>query len=408
MTFKDLNLTEQLLEAVNSAGYEEPSPIQQSTIPLVLAGGDVLGCAQTGSGKTAAYALPILQRLSRHPASKEGVTRPIRSLIIAPTRELAIQISESFDTYSTGMPLRNCAIFGGVRQKQQVDKLKEGVDILVATPGRLNDLIEQGFVKLEKVEILVLDEADRMLDMGFINDIRRILHYIPRSRQTLFFSATMPPDVERLALNILNKPSVVKVDPVNSTVDSISQSLYYVDKVNKSKLLASRLREPDVQSALVFTRTKYGADRVARDLARENIKVRAIHGDKSQNARQEALKSFMAGDVKVLVATDIAARGLDIAELSHVFNYDIPEDPETYIHRIGRTGRAGHSGEAISFCCYDELERLFAVEKLIGNKIPTVDSPWPMEVCTYSAEERKPRPAGRPNQSFNRRRQPRR
>jgi ATP-dependent RNA helicase RhlE len=406
MTFNELHLINPLLEAVRKAGYETPTPIQKATIPLVLEGRDVLGCAQTGTGKTAAFALPILQRLNETPARGKSGKKPIRALVIAPTRELAIQISESFDTYGAGLPFKNCVICGGVRQNRQIERLKEGVDILVATPGRLNDLIGQGFIRLGQIEIFVLDEADRMLDMGFINDIRRILHYIPKTRQTLFFSATLPPDVERLAMTILNDPATVKVDAVNSAVDTVTQSLYYVDKVNKTKLLARLLREPDVHSALVFTRTKYGADKVVRELLRENIPAKAIHGDKSQNARQAALRSFMTGDAKVLVATDIAARGLDIAELSHVFNYDIPEDPETYIHRIGRTGRAGHTGVAASFCCYDELERLFAVEKLIGTKIPTVDSPYPMEVCTYSAEERKPKPARR--QQPYRRRQNRR
>ncbi len=403
MTFNELHLIDPLLEAVRKAGYETPTPIQKATIPLVLEGRDVLGCAQTGTGKTAAFALPILQRLTGTDAGGRGGKKPIRALVIAPTRELAIQISESFDTYGAGLPFKNCVICGGVRQNRQIERLKEGVDILVATPGRLNDLIGQGFIRLGQIEIFVLDEADRMLDMGFINDIRRILHYIPKTRQTLFFSATLPPDVERLAMTILNNPAAVKVDAVNSAVDTVTQSLYYVDKVNKTKLLAKLLREPDVHSALVFTRTKYGADKVVRELMRENIPAKAIHGDKSQNARQAALHSFMTGDAKVLVATDIAARGLDIAELSHVFNYDIPEDPETYIHRIGRTGRAGHTGVAASFCCYDELERLFAVEKLIGTKIPTVDSPYPMQVCTYSTEERRPKPARR-QQPYRRRR----
>ncbi|MGE4485478.1 MAG: DEAD/DEAH box helicase [Oscillospiraceae bacterium] len=403
MKFNELDLAAPLLDAVASAGYETPTPIQKATIPLVLEGKDVLGCAQTGTGKTAAFALPILQRLSGYTDYRRGENRPIRALIVTPTRELAIQICESFDTYGAGLPLKKCVIFGGVKQTRQVEQLKAGVDILVATPGRLNDLIGQGFIKLNKLEIFVLDEADRMLDMGFINDIRRILHFIPKSRQTLFFSATMPPDVEKLAMTILDNPTTVKMDPVTSTVDSISQWLYYVDKVNKGKLLASLIKSQNVHSALVFTRTKYGADKVVRELEKANIKSMAIHGNKSQNARQEALHRFMSGDIGVLVATDIAARGLDIAELSHVFNYDIPEDPETYIHRIGRTGRAGLSGDAISFSCYDELERLFAVENLIGKRIPVVDSPWPMEVCSYSAEpQRKPYPARGQKQSYRR------
>ncbi|NCB51109.1 MAG: DEAD/DEAH box helicase [Clostridia bacterium] len=393
MTFNELNLIKPLLDAVGGAGYETPTPIQEATIPLVLSGKDVLGCAQTGTGKTAAFALPILQRLYERTDYKIGTKRPIRSLIVTPTRELAIQIAENFDTYSSGLPLKNCVIFGGVKQNPQIERLKSGVDILVATPGRLNDLIGQGFVRLDKLEIFVLDEADRMLDMGFINDIRRLLQHIPKSRQTLFFSATMLPDVEKLAMTILHNPATVKVDPVTSTVDSIEQSLYYVDKINKSKLLVSLLKEQDVKNALVFTRTKHGADRVVQNLEKLGVRAKAIHGNKSQNARQDALHRFTTGDISVLIATDIAARGIDIEGLSHVFNYDIPEDPETYIHRIGRTGRAGLSGKAISFCCYDELERLFAVEKLTGEKIPTVDSPWPMQVCTYSSELSDPRPA---------------
>ena len=392
MLFNELNLMKPLLEAVSANGYEKPTPIQEATIPLVLSGKDVLGCAQTGTGKTAAFALPILQSLMKQADTASKGKRPIRALVVTPTRELAIQIAQSFDTYGAGLPLKNCVIFGGVKQTRQVEQLKSGVDILIATPGRLNDLVGQGFVKLDKIEIFVLDEADRMLDMGFIHDIRRIINQIPKKRQTLFFSATMPKDVERLAMTILNKPASVKVDPVTSTVDSISQSLYYVDKVNKCKLLASIVNSPDVKNALVFTRTKYGADRVARDLLKHNIKAMAIHGNKSQNARQDALKRFKSGNITVLVATDIAARGIDIAELSHVFNYDIPEDPETYIHRIGRTGRAGLSGDAISFCSYDELELLFALEKHIGKKLTVVDSPWPLEVCSYTPEPARRRP----------------
>ena len=400
MLFNELKLIQPLLEAIADTGYENPTPIQEATIPLVLNGKDVLGCAQTGTGKTAAFALPILQSLTERTNAGGKGKRPVRALIVTPTRELAIQIAQSFDTYGAGLPLKNCVIFGGVKQTKQVERLKSGVDILVATPGRLNDLVGQGFVKLDKIEIFVLDEADRMLDMGFINDIKRIIHQLPKSRQTLFFSATMPKDVERLAMTILHNPASVKVDPVTSTVDSISQYLYYVDKANKSKLLASIINKPDVNSALVFTRTKYGADRVARDLVKGNIQAMAIHGNKSQNARQEALKRFKSGDISVLVATDIAARGIDIAELSHVINYDIPEDPETYIHRIGRTGRAGLSGDAISFCCYDELELLFTVEKHIGKKLTVIDSPWPLENCSYTPEPTRRRtrpPRGKSN-----------
>ncbi|NLA87596.1 MAG: DEAD/DEAH box helicase [Clostridiales bacterium] len=389
MKFNELNLIAPLLRAVTGAGYETPTPIQEATIPLVLEGKDVLGCAQTGTGKTAAFALPILQKLYERRGNNHGSKRPVRALIVTPTRELATQISESFNIYGAELPLKCCVIFGGVKQAGQVEQIKAGVDIIVATPGRLNDLIGQGFIKLDKIEIFVLDEADRMLDMGFINDIKRILRRIPQARQTLLFSATMPPDVEKLAMTILHNPATVKVDPINSTVESISQSLFYVDKVNKTKLLAYLIKKPEVNSALVFTRTKHGADKVVRELGRAGIKSLSIHGNKSQNARQTALHRFMNGDIGVLVATDIAARGIDIPELSHVINYDIPEDPETYIHRIGRTGRAGLSGRAISFCCYDEFERLFAVEKLIGIKIPVTDSPWPLKDCTYSVEPRR-------------------
>lgn len=403
MNFSELNLIKPLLNAVSGAGYDRPTPIQEATIPLVLDGKDVLGCAQTGTGKTAAFALPILQKLAGRTERGRGTKRPIRALIVTPTRELAIQISENFEIYGAELPLKTCVIFGGVKQTRQVEQLTAGIDILIATPGRLNDLIGQGYIRLDKLEVLVLDEADRMLDMGFIHDIRRILRSIPQNRQTLFFSATMPPDVRKLAMTMLHEPASVTVDPANSTVESIEQTLYYVDKINKGKLLASLIKEPEVHSALVFTRTKYGADKVVRELEKSGIKSMAIHGNKSQHARQEALHRFMNGGISVLVATDIAARGLDIAELSHVFNYDIPEDAETYIHRIGRTGRAGLSGSAINFCCYDELERLFAVEKLIGKSIPVAESPWPMEVCTYSQEPRsKARPSHRQRPAYRR------
>ena len=399
MNFNDLNLLKPLLDAVVAAGYVTPTPIQEATIPLVLSGKDVLGCAQTGTGKTAAFALPILQRLTLDKTAPGGEKRPIRALIVTPTRELALQIQENFEQYGENLKLKSCVVFGGVKQNSQVEKLKGGIDVLVATPGRLNDLIGQGFIKLDKLQIFVLDEADRMLDMGFINDIRRILHYLPAKRQTLFFSATMPPEVEKLAMSLLHEPSSVKVDPVTSTVESINQYLYYVDKCNKAKLLAKLLLETDIKSALVFTRTKHGADKVVRELKKLGIEAMAIHGNKSQNARQAALHAFMNGDITVLIATDIAARGIDIPELSHVFNYDIPEEAETYIHRIGRTGRAGLGGDAVSFCCYDEFERLFAVEKLIGKRIDVLESPFPLEITEYSDEEkrsfRNSRPAGR-------------
>ena len=409
MNFDELPLLPQLLTAVKTCGYEKPTPIQRDTIPAVLAGKDVLGCAQTGTGKTAAFALPILQRLyQERPAGKN---RNIRALLLTPTRELALQIQENFVAYGKGLPLRSCVIFGGVGQQPQVEQLGRGVDILVATPGRLNDLIGQGFISLAKIEIFVLDEADRMLDMGFIHDVKKVIALLDK-RQTLFFSATMPAEVEKLAMSILKDPVSVKVDPVSSTVDTIDQSLYLVDKANKKRLLADLLRRPEVESALVFTRTKHGADRVVRELSREGIQARAIHGDKSQGARQEALAQFKQGKIHVLIATDIAARGIDIAGLSHVFNYDLPHEPESYVHRIGRTGRAGHEGVAVSFCCIDEMKDLKAIEKLIGRQIPRKESQWPMQVLTETVKQPpQPRPsrrertaaeANRPSQSARR------
>ena len=382
MKFEELHLIQPLLKAVLDAGYQVPTPIQQQTIPYVLEGRDVLGCAQTGTGKTAAFALPILQRLNRPVAG-----RPIRTLILTPTRELALQIYENFVLYGKRLPLRSCVIFGGVGQQPQVDALKKGVDILVATPGRLNDLIGQGYIHLEHLEIFVLDEADRMLDMGFIHDVKKVIARLPRKRQTLLFSATMPAEVESLALSILTDPVEIKVDPVSSTVDQIDQSLYLVDKANKKLLLQKLLSEKQVESALVFTRTKHGADRVVRELSRAGIQARAIHGDKSQGARQQALQDFKSGRVRVLVATDIAARGIDIAGLSHVFNYDLPNEPESYVHRIGRTGRAGLDGTAISFCCIDEMKELKQIEKLIGKAIPRKESEWPMQVFTETVKQ---------------------
>ena len=377
MRFSEMNLIEPLLRAVDEAGYTEPTPIQEQTVKYVLAGDDVLGCAQTGTGKTAAFALPILQNLSQSRGSGG-----IRSLILTPTRELAIQNYDSFVLYGKYLSLRCGVIFGGVGQGPQEEMLKSGVDILVATPGRLNDLIGQGIIKLGGIEIFVLDEADRMLDMGFIHDVRRVLEKLPAKRQTLMFSATMPPEIEKLADGMLVKPKTVKVDPVTSTVEAIDQRLYYVDKGNKKYLLAKILKSPEVHSALVFTRTKHGADKVVRELDREGIEAMAIHGNKSQRARQTALNSFKDGKIWVLVATDIAARGIDIMELSHVINYDIPNEPETYIHRIGRTGRAGRGGSAVSFCCIDEVPFLKDIEKLTGEKIPVAESDWPMLITT--------------------------
>ena len=393
MDFQDLPLIPPLLDAAKACGYTSPTPIQRQTIPPVLAGRDVLGCAQTGTGKTAAFAMPILQRLHTQRKQRAG-GRPIRALVLTPTRELALQIHESFETYGKRLPLRACVIFGGVGQQPQVEQLRRGVDILVATPGRLNDLIGQGHLSLGQLEIFVLDEADRMLDMGFIHDVKRVIAQLPKKRQTLLFSATMPAEVESLALGILSSPVTVKVDPVGSTVDRIHQWLYLIDKQNKKLLLAQLLIQPEVESALVFTRTKHGADRVARDLAKAGIQARAIHGDKSQGARQRALGDFKSGAVRVLVATDIAARGLDIAGLSHVFNYDLPNEPESYVHRIGRTGRAGLDGTAVSFCCMDEMKELRQIEKLTGREIPRLDSPWPMQ--NHSPSPLKPVPKAAP------------
>lgn len=379
MKFEELNLCASLLEALQEEGYLEPSPIQEQAIPPALMGKDILGCAQTGTGKTAAFALPILQRLGSLP--KQRAKNPIRALVLTPTRELAIQVGESFRAYGRYMPLDTEVIFGGVPQLPQVRALEKGMDILVATPGRLNDLAGQGHVNLSQIEIFVLDEADRMLDMGFLHDVKRVISRLPRKRQTLFFSATMPGSIRELCRHILKSPVQVAVAPVSSPVETVRQSLYYVDKANKRRLLTALLQEKEIPSALVFTFTKHGADRVARDLNKANISARSIHGDKSQNARQNALNAFKNGEIRVLVATDIAARGLDIEELPYVFNYDLPDLPETYIHRIGRTGRAGMAGEAVSFCSIQEKERLAGIEDFLGKPVPVIEGhPWPMEV----------------------------
>ena len=390
MKFTEMPLIAPILKATREAGYDEPTPIQRETIPFVLEGNDVLGCAQTGTGKTAAFALPILQRLFTE--KQEGSRKP-RALVLTPTRELAIQIQENFALYGKHLPLKSCVIFGGVNQSGQVDQLRRGVQVIIATPGRLNDLIGQGHIKLDAIEIFVLDEADRMLDMGFIYDVKRVIAQLPAKRQTLFFSATMPGEVEKLAMSILSSPKSVKVDPVSSTVDTIRQTLFMVDKLNKKFLLADLLKKPNVENALVFTRTKHGADRVVRELERMGVRSMAIHGDKSQSARQAALGQFKNGDLKVLIATDIAARGIDVVGLSHVINYDLPNEPEAYVHRIGRTGRAGLEGDAISFCCIDEMKCLAGIEKLIGKRIPREESAWPMQVFTETVKEaRPPRP----------------
>jgi ATP-dependent RNA helicase RhlE len=373
-----LKLIEPLLRAVRSEGYTQPTPIQIQAIPHVLAGRDLLGCAQTGTGKTAAFALPILQRLAAATRHQHHRRPHIRVLVLSPTRELASQIGESFDIYGRHTGLRQTTIFGGVGQNPQVQALYRGVDILVATPGRLLDLITQGLVRLNLLEVFVLDEADRMLDMGFIHDVRRIIALLPRQRQTLFFSATMPPDIQELADTILTNPVRVEVTPQATTVEAIEQSVYFVEKNDKPALLQHLLRDSAVTRALVFTRTKHGADRVVKQLRRTpSVGAEAIHGNKSQSARERALAGFKNGDIRVLVATDIAARGIDVESISHVINYDLPNIPETYIHRIGRTGRAGASGIAFSFCDTEERAYLIDIERLTQQHVPVVkDHPY--------------------------------
>jgi ATP-dependent RNA helicase RhlE len=368
MTFNELPLSEPLLKAIHETGYTQPTPIQQQAIPLILDGKDILGCAQTGTGKTAAFALPILQRLSTQPFN--GKKRPIRALILTPTRELAIQIEENIQQYGTHVPLNHTVIFGGVNQNPQVNRLNQGTDILVATPGRLLDLMGQGYISLKNLSIFVLDEADRMLDMGFVHDVKKILAVLPKQRQSLFFSATMPPTILKLASTILTDPAHITVTPVSSTAEIIDQSVYFVEKTDKGSLLVELIKDKEIRSALVFTRTKHGADRVSKALARENIKAEAIHGNKSQNARQRALTLFKDEQIQVLVATDIAARGIDVNNLDCVINYEIPNVPETYVHRIGRTGRAGALGRAFSFCDTEERAYIRDIEKLIGKKLP--------------------------------------
>ncbi len=389
MNFRDLGLTAPILKALTQAGYTDPTPIQRKAIPPALAGRDVLGCAQTGTGKTCAFAAPILQRLSG-PMPRPRV---IRALILTPTRELAIQIQDSFTAYGRNLPLRSAVIFGGVGQQPQVDAIRRGLDILVATPGRLLDLHGQGLLDLSRIEIFVLDEADRMLDMGFIHDVKRILKLLPEQKQTLFFSATMPPEVMGLVNGLLHDYQRVEVDPVSSPVEAVRQSLYYVDKSNKTKLLAHLMEERHISSALVFSRTKHGANRIAQDLIKRGISAAAIHGNKSQTARVQALGDFKAGRVRVLCATDIAARGIDITDLPFVFNYNLPDVPETYVHRIGRTGRAGREGEAVSFCQFDEKDELRAIEKLLGRPIPVVEGhPFPMENFDPPQKDKRGRP----------------
>ena len=388
MSFQNLNLIKPIQKALETEGYTVPTPIQQQAIPVILQRKDLLGCAQTGTGKTAAFAIPILQLLSAEVTSNKG-RKPIRSLILTPTRELAIQIGESFAAYGRHTHLKHTVIFGGVSQFAQTNALKAGVDILIATPGRLLDLMNQRFVDLSGLQIFVLDEADRMLDMGFIHDVKKVITKIPAKRQTLFFSATMPAEIQKLANTILVNPVKVEVTPVSSTADTIEQSVYFVGKSDKKSLLIHILEDKAVTRVLVFTRTKHGADKVVKDLHKAGIKAEAIHGNKSQNARQRALTNFKTSETKVLVATDIASRGIDVDDLSYVINYELPDVPESYVHRIGRTGRAGASGIAFAFCDHDEKENLRDIQKLIGRTIPVVeDHPYVLK-----GGDREPVPA---------------
>lgn len=378
MVFEQLNLIPQILKALKGEGYVKSTPIQAKSIPAILQRRDILGCAQTGTGKTAAFAIPTLQILSKEQHLERG-PKKIKCLIVTPTRELAIQIGESFAAYGRHLNLKHTVIFGGVGQHSQTRILQKGVDILIATPGRLLDLMNQGFISLKDIKIFTLDEADRMLDMGFINDIKKIIAKLPQKKQSLFFSATMPPVIVDLTKKLLVNPVRVEVTPTSSTAEKIEQKIYQVDKVNKKSLLIHVLKDADIKSALIFTRTKYGADKVARFINKVGINAEAIHGNKSQNARQRALKNFKDKKTRVLVATDIAARGIDIDELSHVINYEISNVPETYVHRIGRTARAGAEGIALSFCDWEEKAYVKDVEKLIRQNIPVIaDHPFPL------------------------------
>lgn len=371
LKFEDLKLISSIQKAVDIAGYTIPTPIQEKAIPIVLKGKDLLGCAQTGTGKTAAFAIPLLQILCQDKVNEKGL-RKVRALILAPTRELAIQIDKSLSTYGRFTGLKSTVIYGGVSQFPQTKALKSGVDIIVATPGRLLDLIGQKHISLSSLKMLVLDEADRMLDMGFSHDVKKILALLPVTRQTMLFSATMPQEIVRLTNAILKNPVKVEVTPVSSTVDSINQSVYLVGREDKKSLLVQLLNNTNLDSVLIFTRTKRRADKVAGDLVKERIAAQAIHGDKSQGARQLALSNFKAKRIRVLVATDIAARGIDVQELSHVINFDLPDVPETYVHRIGRTGRAGMGGTALSFCDKEEKGLLMDIQKLIAKSIPVI------------------------------------
>ncbi len=390
MTFSDLNLLPELLKALNEENYQNPTAIQEQSIPLLLDGHDVLGSAQTGTGKTAAFALPILHHLSSGKHDHQHGKRKIKALIVTPTRELAIQIGESFTAYGKYTTLWNTVIFGGVNQNRQTNALKGGIDILIATPGRLLDLMNQGFISLKDIKYFVLDEADRMLDMGFIHDINKILAKLPSKRQSLFFSATMPPNILKLSQQILHQPRKVAVNPVSSTAETIQQSLYKTNKNKKNDLLLYLLKNPELEQVLLFSRTKHGADRIVRNLQKKKIKCAAIHGNKGQNQRQRALNDFKSGDIRVLVATDIAARGIDIDKLRHVINYDIPNESETYVHRIGRCGRAGEEGVSISICDAEENAYIKDIEKLIKQKIEEVTNhPFPQTDRPMNNAEKK-------------------
>lgn len=380
MQFNDLNIIKPILKALKDEGYEETTAIQEKAIPKVLEGKDLLGCAQTGTGKTAAFALPILQKIYEASDNNRNIkgNRSISAVVLAPTRELAIQITESFKAYSCYMNIKTSVIYGGVSQSIQVKELEKGMDVLVATPGRLLDLINQRYVNLSNVKFLVLDEADRMLDMGMIGDVKRVISYMQRKRQNLLFSATMPKEIEELVKTILNSPVRINISPISSTVDTVVQGVYFVDQNNKLKLLLEMLKKEEIKSVLVFVRTKHGANKLKIDLSRAGIKSDALHGDRSQEAREKILKEFKTGKIQVLVATDVAARGIDIEDLKYVINYEFPSAPETYVHRIGRTGRAGSSGFAYSFCDISERDMFHGIETLIGKKIPTVlENPYP-------------------------------
>lgn len=386
MTFNDLGLIDPILDALNDKGYKTPTPIQKQAIIPVLEGRDLLGVAQTGTGKTAAFAIPIIQSIENMDKDKKG----IKALIVTPTRELAIQIDDNVKAYSKHCNLKHAVIFGGVKQHAQVARLKGGVDILVATPGRLLDLMDQGYISLKNIEIFVLDEADRMLDMGFIHDIKKLLKVLPQKRQSLFFSATMPPNILKLSQQILHQPVKVEVTPAATTAETVKQELYYTNRTSKKELILHLLKDPVMDQVLVFTRTKRGADRLSRDLSKQKIKALAIHGDKAQNQRQRALNDFKSGKLRVLVATDIAARGIDIDKLNYVVNYEIPNEPETYVHRIGRVGRAGESGIAISLCEPEENAFVKDIEKLTRERIPVIENhPFPQTDKPMTSAEKK-------------------